>query len=118
MTGTKWVRYRPAALHDTWPEWQLVLASVTDGAVGRSAIVTIEAMSSDPVGRRIQDACVDRRRQCGYVSGQIMTAVALLKTVPKPTDAQIEQSMGGNICRCGTYVRIRQAIRSVSQQLG
>jgi isoquinoline 1-oxidoreductase alpha subunit len=44
-----------------------------------------------------------------------MTAVALLKTVPKPTDAQIEQSMSGNICRCGTYVRIRQAIRNAAQ---
>jgi isoquinoline 1-oxidoreductase alpha subunit len=46
-----------------------------------------------------------------------MTAVALLKTVAKPTDAQIEQGMGGNICRCGTYVRIRQAIARASQQL-
>ena len=88
--------------------------------VGNRPVVTIEAMSSDPVGRRVQDAWVSTDVvQCGYCqSGQIMTAVALLKAVPKPTDAQIEQSMGGNICRCGTYVRIRQAIRSVSQQLG
>jgi isoquinoline 1-oxidoreductase alpha subunit len=88
--------------------------------LGNRAVVTIEAMSSDPVGRRVQDAWVSTDVvQCGYCqSGQIMTAIALLKTVPKPTDAQIEQSMGGNICRCGTYVRIRQAIRNVSQQLG
>ena len=88
--------------------------------LGNRAVVTIEAMSSDPVGRRVQDAWVSTDVvQCGYCqSGQIMTAVALLKAVPKPTDAQIEQSMGGNICRCGTYVRIRQAIRNVSQQLG
>jgi aerobic-type carbon monoxide dehydrogenase small subunit (CoxS/CutS family) len=88
--------------------------------VGNRAVVTFEAMSSDPVGRRLQDAWVSTDVvQCGYCqSGQIMTAVALLKAVPKPTDAQIEQSMGGNICRCGTYVRIRQAIRNVSQQLG
>jgi Aerobic-type carbon monoxide dehydrogenase, small subunit CoxS/CutS homologs len=88
--------------------------------LGHRAVVTIEAMSSDPVGRRVQDAWVSTDVvQCGYCqSGQIMTAVALLKAVPKPTDAQIEQSMGGNICRCGTYVRIRQAIRNVSQQLG
>jgi isoquinoline 1-oxidoreductase alpha subunit len=88
--------------------------------LGNRAVVTIEAMSSDPVGRRVQDAWVTTDVvQCGYCqSGQIMTAVALLKTVPKPTDAQIEQSMGGNICRCGTYVRIRQAIRHLSQQLG
>jgi isoquinoline 1-oxidoreductase alpha subunit len=85
--------------------------------LGNRAVVTIEAMSSDPVGRRVQDAWVSTDVvQCGYCqSGQIMTAVALLKAVPKPTDAQIEQSMGGNICRCGTYVRIRQAIRNVSQ---
>ena len=85
--------------------------------LGNRAVVTIEAMSSDPVGRRVQDAWVSTDVvQCGYCqSGQIMAAVALLKTVPKPTDAQIEQSMGGNICRCGTYVRIRQAIRNVSQ---
>jgi isoquinoline 1-oxidoreductase subunit alpha len=88
--------------------------------LGNRAVATIEAMSSDPVGRRVQDAWVSTDVvQCGYCqSGQIMTAVALLKTVAKPTDAQIEQSMGGNICRCGTYVRIRQAIRNVSQQLG
>ena len=88
--------------------------------LGDRPVVTIEAMSSDPVGRRVQDAWVSTDVvQCGYCqSGQIMTAVALLKMVPRPTDAQIEQSMGGNICRCGTYVRIRQAIRNVSQQLG
>ena len=88
--------------------------------LGNRAVVTIEAMSSDPVGRRVQNAWVSTDVvQCGYCqSGQIMTAVALLKTVPRPTDAQIEQSMGGNICRCGTYVRIRQAIRNASQKLG
>ena len=81
------------------------------------AVVTIEAMTNDPVGRRVQDAWVSTDVvQCGYCqSGQIVTAVALLKAVPKPTDAQIEQSMGGNICRCGTYVRIRQAIRTAAQ---
>ena len=50
-------------------------------------------------------------------SGQMMAAVALLKSTPKPTDANIEQSMGGNICRCGTYVRIREAIKVAAQQL-
>jgi len=83
-------------------------------------VATIETMASDPVGRVVQDAWVATDVvQCGYCqSGQIMTAVALLKTVPKPTDAQIEQGMGGNICRCGTYVRIRQAIARAVQQLG
>ena len=80
-------------------------------------IVTIEGIGVDPVGRAVQNAWIDKDVvQCGYCqSGQIMTAVALLKAVPKPTDAQIEQSMGGNICRCGTYVRIRQAIRNAAQ---
>jgi len=85
--------------------------------LGGRPVVTIEGMATDPVGRRVQDAWVSTDVvQCGYCqSGQIMTAVALLKAVPKPTDAQIEQSMGGNICRCGTYVRIRQAIRNAAQ---
>jgi isoquinoline 1-oxidoreductase alpha subunit len=85
--------------------------------LGGRPVVTIEAMAADPVGRRVQDAWVSSDVvQCGYCqSGQIMTAVALLKAVPKPTEAQIEQSMGGNICRCGTYVRIRQAIRNAAQ---
>jgi isoquinoline 1-oxidoreductase alpha subunit len=85
--------------------------------LGERPIATIEAMANDPVGRRVQDAWVSTDVvQCGYCqSGQIMTAVALLKSVPKPTDAQIEQSMGGNICRCGTYVRIRQAIRNAAR---
>jgi isoquinoline 1-oxidoreductase alpha subunit len=87
--------------------------------VGSRPIVTIEAMASDPVGRVVQDAWVSTDVvQCGYCqSGQIMTAVALLKARSKPTDADIEQGMGGNICRCGTYVRIRQAIARAAQQL-
>jgi isoquinoline 1-oxidoreductase alpha subunit len=85
--------------------------------LGERPVVTIEAMAHDPVGRRVQDAWVSTDVvQCGYCqSGQIMTAVALLKALPRPTDAQIEQSMGGNICRCGTYVRIRQAVRNAAQ---
>jgi isoquinoline 1-oxidoreductase subunit alpha len=87
--------------------------------VGDRPIVTIEGIAQDPVGRAVQDAWVSADVvQCGYCqSGQIMGAVALLKSTPKPTDTNIEESMGGNICRCGTYVRIRQAIKSASQQL-
>jgi isoquinoline 1-oxidoreductase alpha subunit len=87
--------------------------------VGNRPIVTIEGIGADPVGRAVQDAWVDKDVvQCGYCqSGQIMTAVALLKDKPRPTDANIEQSMGGNLCRCGTYVRIREAIKSASAQL-
>jgi len=87
--------------------------------VGNRNIVTIEAMSEDPVGRVVQDAWVAQDVvQCGYCqSGQIMSAVSLLKSTPRPTDKNIEESMGGNLCRCGTYVRIRQAIKAASQQL-
>lgn len=82
-------------------------------------IVTIEAMADDPVGRVVQDAWVGEDVvQCGYCqSGQIMAAVALLKSMRKPTDKDIEKSMGGNLCRCGTYVRIRQAIKAAAKQL-
>ena len=87
--------------------------------IGDRPIVTIEGIGQDPVGRAVQDAWVSEDVvQCGYCqSGQIMSVVALLKRTPKPTDTNIEQSMGANICRCGTYVRIREAIKSASQQL-
>lgn len=87
--------------------------------IGHRAVTTIEAMAQDRVGRVVQDAWVSADVvQCGYCqSGQIMSAIALLKETPKPTDANIEESMGGNICRCGTYVRIREAIKIASRQL-
>src|SRR5690242_19837222 len=84
--------------------------------LGERPVVTIEAMEKDPVGRAVQDAWVEHDVvQCGYCqSGQIMAAVALLKSKHHPTDEDIEQSMGGNICRCGTYVRIREAIKAAT----
>jgi isoquinoline 1-oxidoreductase alpha subunit len=87
--------------------------------LGDRPVLTIEGMSSDPVGRVVQNAWVSEDVvQCGYCqSGQIMTAVALLNTTGRPTDTNIEESMGGNLCRCGTYVRIREAIRVASRQL-
>jgi isoquinoline 1-oxidoreductase alpha subunit len=87
--------------------------------VGARPIVTIEAMAEDPVGRAVQDAWVAHDVvQCGYCqSGQIMSAVTLLKSTPRPSDADIEESMGGNLCRCATYVRIREAIKTASHQL-
>ena len=87
--------------------------------VGDRPIVTIEAMDDDSVGRAVQDAWVAHDVvQCGYCqSGQIMSAVALLKAMRRPTDTDIEESMGGNLCRCATYVRIREAIKAASQQL-
>ncbi len=87
--------------------------------LGERPVVTIEAMASDPVGRVVQDAWVEKDVvQCGYCqSGQIMSAVALLRATAKPTETNIEESMGGNICRCATYVRIREAINLASQRL-
>jgi len=88
--------------------------------IGDRPIVTIEAIGKDPVGRAVQSAWIEKDVvQCGYCqSGQIMSAVALLKDTKKPTDKNIEESMGGNLCRCATYVRIREAIKRASQQLG
>jgi len=87
------------------------------GAVGDQAIVTIEAIGADPVGAKVQHAWLDREVvQCGYCqSGQIMSATALLQQTPKPTDADIDAAMSGNICRCGTYVRIRAAIHQAAE---
>ncbi len=86
-------------------------------AVGKQAITTIEGLSSDgshPVQQAWQALNVP---QCGYCqSGQIMSAVALLKHTPNPTDEQITLAMSGNLCRCGTYTRIKQAIRLASEQ--
>jgi isoquinoline 1-oxidoreductase subunit alpha len=87
--------------------------------IGDRPIVTIEALEQDQVGRAVQDAWVENDVvQCGYCqSGQIMSAVALLKHTPKPTDTNIDESMGGNICRCATYVRIREAVKLAAQKL-
>ena len=82
-------------------------------AAAGKAIVTIEAVGNSPVGARVQDAWrqIDVV-QCGYCqSGQIMSACALLAATPNPDDAQIDSAMAGNICRCGTYGRIRAAIK-------
>jgi isoquinoline 1-oxidoreductase alpha subunit len=89
------------------------------GNVAGKDVVTIEGLSVDgshPVQQawRAHDVA-----QCGYCqSGQIMQAVALLKTTPAPTDAQIDDVMAGNLCRCGTYLRIRAAIRTAAAQGG
>jgi isoquinoline 1-oxidoreductase alpha subunit len=84
-------------------------------AVGKK-ITTIEGISAD-ADHAVQKAWIELQvPQCGYCqSGQIMSAVALLKATPKPTDAQIDAAMNGNLCRCGTYQRIRQAIHRASE---
>ena len=85
--------------------------------VGTSEITTIEAVGNTPAGSKIQKAWLDLEVvQCGYCqSGQIMSASALLASNPHPNDADINAAMLGNICRCGTYVRIRDAIKLAAQ---
>jgi isoquinoline 1-oxidoreductase alpha subunit len=81
-------------------------------------ITTIEGVGADPVGKKVQAAWAELDvAQCGYCQpGQIMSATALLKANPKPTDADIDAAMSGNICRCATYTRIRAAIKRASGQ--
>jgi isoquinoline 1-oxidoreductase alpha subunit len=83
-------------------------------------IMTIEALGSDIVGRALQAAWLELGVvQCGYCqAGQLMSAAALLKLSPHPTDEQIDEAMEGNICRCGTYTRIRTAIKQAAAVSG
>ena len=89
-------------------------------SIGSSRITTIEAIGATEAGARIQAAWLDREViQCGYCqSGQIMSAAALLASNPNPTDSDIDVAMSGNICRCGTYVRIRDAIKLAARSGG
>jgi len=86
-------------------------------SIEKSAVTTIEAIGATASGAKIQKAWLDHEVvQCGYCqSGQIMSASALLASNPHPTDADIDDAMSGNICRCGTYVRIREAIKLAAQ---
>jgi len=88
-------------------------------AAAGQKITTIEAIGADRVGKAVQAAWVKHDvAQCGYCqSGQVMSATALLKTQRKPTDADIDQAMAGNICRCGTYARVRAAIHDAAANL-
>jgi isoquinoline 1-oxidoreductase alpha subunit len=89
-------------------------------SVGEAAVTTIEAVAKTAAGARIQKAWLDLEVvQCGYCqSGQIMSASALLASKPRPSDADIDDAMSGNICRCGTYVRAREAIKHAAQSMG
>ena len=89
-------------------------------SIGTSEVTTIEAIGATAAGAKIQKAWLDREVvQCGYCqSGQIMSASALLASNPHPTDSDIDDAMSGNICRCGTYVRIREAIKQAAQANG
>ncbi len=83
-------------------------------------IITIEEVGSTPAGTAVQKAWVaEDVPQCGYCqSGQIMQAAALLSMKPKPTDAEIDENLSGNLCRCGTYQRIRKAVHRASRTMG
>ena len=88
-------------------------------AAAGADVRTIEAQEGDPIGKAVVDAWVKHDvAQCGYCqSGQVMSAVALLKTNKQPSDADIDGAMAGNICRCGTYQRIRAAIHDAARAL-
>ena len=86
------------------------------GSLGGRAVTTIEAVGATAAGAKVQKAWLDLEVvQCGYCQpGQIMSAAALLAATPKPDDSDIDAAMAGNICRCGTYVRIREAIKKAA----
>jgi len=88
--------------------------------IGAAEVTTIEAIGATAAGRKIQKAWLDLEVvQCGYCqSGQIMSAAALLASNPQPNDSVIDNAMWGNICRCGTYVRIREAIKYAARSSG
>lgn len=121
MTGTKYgcgiAQCGACTVH---LEGQAIRSCVTPvAAVEGKSISTIEAMASDRVGSVVQAAWIAKDvPQCGYCqSGQVMSAVALLNDNPKPSDADIDTAMAGNLCRCGTYARIRAAIKSAADEL-
>ena len=118
MTGTKFgcgiAQCGACTVHiDGKPVRSCMLAV---GAVRDRAVTTIEGVGATPVGAKVQKAWLDLEViQCGYCqSGQIMSATALLTTTPNPDDSDIDAAMAGNICRCGTYVRIREAIKQAA----
>ena len=115
MTGTKFgcgiAQCGACTVHlDGKPVRSCLLAV---GTIGDRAVTTIEGVGATPVGANVQKAWLDIEViQCGYCqSGQIMSAAALLAATPHPDDSDIDAAMAGNICRCGTYVRIREAIK-------
>ena len=88
------------------------------GSIGEKPITTIEGIGATPIGATVQKAWLDLEViQCGYCqSGQVMSATALLAVTPHPDDSDIDAAMAGNICRCGTYLRIREAIKRAASE--
>jgi isoquinoline 1-oxidoreductase alpha subunit len=89
---------------------------LTVGDVGTKSVTTIEGIAATAIGAKVQQAWIDANvPQCGYCqAGQIMSATALLTHTPSPDDSDIDAAMAGNICRCGTYIRIRRAIKNAA----
>jgi isoquinoline 1-oxidoreductase alpha subunit len=121
MTGTKFgcgiAQCGACTVHiDGKPVRSCLLAI---GSIGNRAVTTIEGVGSTPAGAKVQKAWLDLEViQCGYCqSGQIMSAAALLADNSQPDDSDIDAAMAGNICRCGTYVRIRAAIKHAAGQV-
>ncbi len=94
--------------------------AISIASVAGARVTTVEALESDRIGRAVQDAWVRNDVvQCGYCqSGQVMAAAALLKNRKNPSDRDIDEAMGGILCRCGTYARIRAAIKDAARTLG
>lgn len=118
MTGTKFgCGISACGACTVHADGQPIRACVTPiSAVAGKQIATIEAMEQDETGKKVQEAWLNVNvPQCGYCQpGQIMSATALLKQNPSPSDADIDKAMSGNLCRCGTYPRIRAAIKLVA----
>ncbi len=118
MTGTKLrLRHRSMRrLHRPYRRQAGAILRAAVSAVRDRAITTIEGIGASPAGAKVQKAWLDLEViQCGYCqSGQIMSAAALLTATPSPDDSDIDAAMAGNICRCGTYVRIRAAIKQAA----
>jgi isoquinoline 1-oxidoreductase alpha subunit len=119
MTGTKFGcgigQCGACTVHVDGEPRRSCLTPVSD--VADSAITTIEGIGATKSGKAVQDAWLGLDVvQCGYCqSGQIMTAAAIIDMISEPTDADIDQGMSGNICRCGTYVRIREAVKQAAK---
>ena len=121
MTGTKFgcglAQCGACTVH---LDGQAIRSCITPiAAVAGRSITTVEAMKDNRIGAAVQEAWIAHDvPQCGYCqSGQVMSAVALLSNTPSPSDADIDAAMSGNICRCGTYARIREAIKTASTKI-